>query len=67
MAYKIDITLTTENAAFDDDPAGQTAEALTQFARLLKAQGFGAKTTPLFDVNGNSVGIARVTEMGADK
>ncbi len=53
----IKITLTTDNAAFDGDCAGEVARILRELAERIESQGLmGGEEHGLRDINGNTVG-----------
>ncbi len=59
----IRITLNTENAAFEDSPDSEVARILHKLADWFETDPAGildGDRVPLFDVNGNKVGLAIV-------
>lgn len=54
----IKITISTENAAFDDDSSTEVARILRKLANELESHGAGLLPRSLFDYNGNRVGEA---------
>lgn len=59
MTERISITLTTENAAFSDEPATEIARILRKQADLIES-GMATDETPLRDINGNRVGVCTI-------
>ena len=59
----ITITINTDNAAFEDDPASEVAGILRDLAGLIYRQGVTTGTSyGLLDSNGNTVGSVEVTD-----
>ena len=60
---KVTVTIETDNAAFDDNPA-ETSRILRKLsAALLDCPPVPGAGWPLFDVNGNRVGAYKVEEV----
>lgn len=58
-ALKISLTISTENAAFDDHEAGEIARILRTEARQIAGGRLG--TGSLLDINGNTCGRVHVS------
>jgi hypothetical protein len=58
------IELRTDDAAFEDHPAGWSGESADILARLAREMSQGmtsyGESIPLFDANGNRCGVARI-------
>ena len=60
MTERIHIEFTTGNDAFSAEPATEIARILRQLADLIDS-GMATDETPLRDINGNRVGVCRIT------
>ena len=58
---KYTITITCDNAAFEDDPGAEVARILRELAKRCEYEGHAAPAI-LRDTNGNKVGQAEVEE-----
>jgi hypothetical protein len=56
------IEMETEGAAFEGCPEDETARILREYADRIERNGFNGFQDLLRDVNGNTVGTARVEE-----
>ena len=56
---RIKIDIRTENAAFTDDPEVEVSRILVKLANNLHLVHDGGR---VFDMNGNSVGIVKITK-----
>jgi hypothetical protein len=62
----VKIEFTTDNAAFDDDPAGEVARVLHELAfkindrQWTEEESRSTQQFPLFDINGNTVGSCKI-------
>ncbi len=60
---RLTITIECDNAAFDDDPAHEVLRILHQQAYRIGAKGLAyGDAWPVQDVNGNTVGQAKITK-----
>ncbi len=59
---KITITIATDNAAFEDYPAGEVSRILAELARTVRDREIrDLDAMKLRDSNGNTVGAVKVT------
>lgn len=61
MRVQFEFSIDTENAAFQEDPAGEVAAHLESAAKMLRE---GRLDKAVFDVNGNRVGEWFLSLMG---